>query len=126
MKNYRLITILLMLAIPTMLLAQDAKKKKEVIYIQTSAVCDECKITIEAAVKKLKGVKVANLNLTDNKVMVEYAPKKVTPEMIKTAISKQGYDADDMKADPQAYKELPFCCKKNNGNIIMPAEKESR
>jgi hypothetical protein len=31
---------------------------------------------------------------------------------LRKAVSDVGYDADDMSADPEAYKDLPACCKK--------------
>jgi periplasmic mercuric ion binding protein len=52
----------------------------------------------------------------DDKAMtikVTYNPKKITPEKIRVAISKLGYDADDVKADPKAYEALDGCCKKS-------------
>jgi copper chaperone CopZ len=104
----------LLLLLPVFLFAQTEKKKTEIVYIQTSAICDECKSTIEHAVKGLKGVKKANVNLTDKKVMVEFKTGKVSVSEIKVAISKAGYDADEVKADPAAYTDLPMCCKKES------------
>src|SRR5258705_129180 len=92
--------IFLLLLLPAFLFAQTEKKKSDVIYIQTSAQCDGCKETIENAVKQLNGVKKVNLNLDDKKVMVEYKTTKVSANEIRVAISKAGYDADDVQADP--------------------------
>ena len=105
-------SVFVLLFLPALVFAQTEKKKTEVIFIQTSAMCDECKSTIEHAVKELKGVKRVALNLADKKVMVEYRTGKVSVDDIKVAISKAGYDADDVKADPTAYADLPMCCKK--------------
>jgi hypothetical protein len=33
-------------------------------------------------------------------------------ENIKTAIANSGYDAEDVKAEIDAYNKLPKCCKK--------------
>ena len=43
---------------------------------------------------------------------VYYNGKKTSLEKIKTAITKLGFDADEMKADPEAYEKLDDCCKK--------------
>ena len=40
-----------------------------------------------------------------------YNAKKTDLQTIKTAISKLGYDADELKADPEAYENLDGCCK---------------
>ena len=115
MKTKILKVSLVLLLLPAFLFAQSERKKTEVIYIQTSAMCDECKSTIELAVKELKGVKQAELNLTDKKVRVEFKTAKVSVDQIRTAISSAGYDADEVKADPKAYADLPMCCKKDAG-----------
>lgn len=110
-----LVTGIMVMLLPALIFAQDAQKKTEVIYIQTSAQCGECKQRIETAVKSSKGIKKADLNLTDSKIMVEYMPTKTSPEKIKEVIAKSGYDADDVKADASAYQALPMCCKKEAG-----------
>ncbi len=85
---------------------------KEKVVIQTSAVCGECQEKIEGAVKKLDGVKSADLNLDNKKLTVTYDPAKVKLDEIKKAVSDVGYDADDVKANPTAYEHLSGCCKK--------------
>ncbi len=117
MKTLRIVKSTLLLAIfPFLLFAQTDKKKTETIYIQTSAQCDECKLKIEEAVKELKGINDVQMNMADKKVMVTYTPKKVTADEIKKAISKTGYDADDVLADNDAYSKLPKCCQKEAGS----------
>lgn len=82
------------------------------IKIKTSAVCNECKSTIESALAFTKGVKKSSLDVATSIVTVSYNPLKTTPEKIRTAISNAGYDADDVPANPKAYKKLSSCCKK--------------
>jgi len=105
--------MLAFLLLPGFLLAKEETKKTETITIQTSAICDGCKERIESALKEVKGVKSATLNLTDKKVTVIYQPNKVSADQIRTAISMSGYDADDVKANVGAYNNLPMCCKKD-------------
>lgn len=73
-----------------------------------------CKKRIEKGMRLQKGVKSAELNLENHTLTVVYNPRKSTPQKIKVALTKIGYDADDMLADPKAYNRLPDCCKKNN------------
>jgi mercuric ion binding protein len=88
------------------------KLKPEVITVQTSAVCEECKARIEKALKSTDGVLMANLDLKDKKIKVKYDPEKTSPTQIRTIISNTGYDADDMKKSPTAFNSLPHCCQK--------------
>jgi hypothetical protein len=45
-------------------------------------------------------------------ITVYYNGKKTDLQAIKTAISNLGYDADDVKANLEAYANLDGCCKK--------------
>ena len=87
------------------------QSKKAEITIQTSAECNMCKERIEKALSYEKGIYSSNLDLQTKKVHVVYNPQKTNPDKIRLAISKLGYQADDIKADPFAYEKLPECCK---------------
>lgn len=82
------------------------------IKITTSAVCKSCKKTIEKALSAEKGVTQSSLDVPSKVVTVNYDSKITSPEKIRLAISNAGYDADDVKANPKAYKKLEDCCKK--------------
>lgn len=93
---------------------KDAPKEgPQTVKIKTSAVCDMCKETIEKAMAYEKGVKEATLDVDSKMLTVTYDPKKTTLEKIKIAITKAGYDADEMTADTRAYDNLNPCCKKD-------------
>lgn len=95
-------------------MAQDTKKSSDEVKIKTSAVCGMCKDRIENDLSSEKGVKSVSVG-TDTKIAtVSYNPEKTDPAKIRIAISKIGYDADDVKADPEAYAKLPGCCKKSD------------
>lgn len=79
--------------------------------IKTSAVCEMCKERIEEKVLKLDGVSKANLDVETKLLTVEYDESKISLKEIRIAISKTGYDADDVKRDPKVYKKLPKCCR---------------
>lgn len=83
--------------------------KTEEIKIKTSTECDMCKARVQKALSFEKGIKDIDVNYEKKEITVVYNPKKTTPEKIRTAISKAGYDADDVKADPKAYEKLPNC-----------------
>ena len=113
MKNLRIVFVLLLWATLSALHVhgQAAPKLVKSVVIHTSATCDECKVIIESALKKVKGVKKSNLDLVTKDVTVSYADWKTNPETLRKAISMAGYDADDVKADQEAHDNLPKCCK---------------
>lgn len=93
--------------------AQDAKPAKQAeLKVKTSAQCGQCKDRLERTMAFEKGIISSDLNLEDKVFTIGYKPSKTTPEKIRTAISKTGYDADDVAADTKAYDKLPACCKK--------------
>ena len=94
--------------------AQEKKKNFEEVRIQTSAVCGMCEERIETNIAYEKGVKSVELSDETKIVTIGFDPRKTDTGKLRTAISKVGYDADDVAADPEAYAKLPGCCKKEN------------
>ena len=114
--NSKLIALMIVaiILIGNTLYAQVKKADKySEIKIKTSAMCDMCKESIEKALAFEKGVKSSDLNVDTKVCTVKYDAAKTTIDKIKIAISKAGYDADDVKADPKAYNKLSPCCKKD-------------
>jgi copper chaperone CopZ len=98
------------------LAAQNSKNEKAVI--QTNIDCDHCKVcetcgqNFQENLYKITGLKMYELDEKAMTITVYYNGKKTNLEKIKTAITKLGFDADEMKADLEAYQKLDGCCKK--------------
>lgn len=86
--------------------------KASKVKIRTSIQCGQCVDRINAELPQLKGVKSVQYDLTKKLVIVRFMESEVTPDQIRTQLTKIGYDADGMAADPQAYQNLPACCQK--------------
>lgn len=80
--------------------------------IRTTAQCEMCKEKIETALHKIKGVKKAILNQENKLLAVTFANTQTEYSIICKAMTELGYDADDYKANEEAYEKLPACCKK--------------
>lgn len=93
-------------------------KKTEKAVIKTTIHCDHCKAcetcgkSFQSEMLKIKGVKMYDLNPEAGQITVFYNPQKTNLKTIRTAITKLGYDADELRADPEAYEKLDGCCKK--------------
>jgi copper chaperone CopZ len=74
--------------------------------------CDMCKQRIETYLKRYDGVTYVNVNVKKKETTVKYLTDRTNIEILKTAIVNAGYDADDIAANPESYKQLPKCCKK--------------
>lgn len=108
------ITLILALFMGMGVSAQEDSQKEDMAYmvVQSTTVCNMCKTTIEEEMPFVKGVHKATVNLETNEIGVDYNPKKTDKEKIKLAISKLGYQADDVPADQKAFAKLPACCQK--------------
>lgn len=111
-KNIKPMKSISILFFILLILLNPVFSQKDTVKIHTSAVCDMCKKTLENDLSFEKGVSKSTLNLDENILTVIYNPKKTDADKIRLAITKSGYDADSLKADPKAFKRLPDCCKK--------------
>jgi len=92
--------------------ARAQQKKPITVKIQTPTLqCDACKQRIEEYLKFEEGVTKVVAYPRSRYTMVTYLADRTNMENIKTAIANLGYDADDIPADPEAYKQLPKTCR---------------
>ncbi len=108
MKKIILVSGILICFLISNAIAQDST-----IVIKSTAQCGECKDKIENALNFEKGVKSSSVDVETKDVTVVYNAAKTSPEKIRIAISKAGYDADTIPADPKAYSRLKPCCTKD-------------
>lgn len=101
--------MLMLVATCFTLLAYSQKVQTKVIH--TSAECGSCKERIEGVLNYTNGVKFAELDVESKDLTVKFKTKKISLDEIKKILVETGYDADDMKANPEAVEKLPACCK---------------
>ena len=77
-----------------------------------NALCQLCKERIETYLKRYDGIVEVNVNYRKAETKVKYLTDRINIEEIKTAIANDGYDADDVTANPDSYNRLPKSCKK--------------
>jgi len=112
----------ILIAFTALLFSSNANAQQKTVQtatIKTTIYCDHCKQCETCGDKfnrtllKEKGVQMVVLDEKAMTIKVTYNTKKTDLTKIKTAISKLGYDADDVKALPEAYAGLDGCCKKS-------------
>ena len=95
-----------------------AQSKVSTVKIKASIYCDHCRRCescgdrLQNAAFTEKGVTRVDIDEKTKTLCVVYNPQKTSPEKIREAIAKVGFDADDVKADTNAYEKLDPCCKK--------------
>lgn len=116
MKSIKIVLAVLIISFSIAGIAQEKETKKgkdlKTLEIKTSSQCDMCKKRIEKNMAYEKGVTFVELNVETKILTVKYKENKTSPEQLRKAVSKIGYDADDVESDPIAYEKLPKCCKK--------------
>ncbi|HEY4062080.1 MAG TPA: cation transporter [Puia sp.] len=106
-----LLAVCLMAGITTISRAQT--KTSLTVVIKTPTVqCQECKDRIEKYMSHEEGIQKVNVDFKKKTATVTYLTDRTNVENIKALIANVGYDADDVTAEPDAYKRLPTCCKK--------------
>ncbi len=83
------------------------------VTIQTNASlkCQKCVNRFKENVPFFKGVKDYTYDESTAKLTIKYDSKKTNPDQLRKEVSKLGYNADSVKADPAAREKLPACCK---------------
>ena len=84
---------------------------KTVLHCNHCKACETCGMKFKTEMLKIKGVRAYELDDENMTFTIFYNEKKTDLQTIKVAISKLGYDADEVKADPEAYESLDDCCK---------------
>ena len=79
--------------------------------------CWECKKRLEDYMAKEisqteSGIIKMQINLLSGTTRVQYWPDRVSLNYIQTAFANAGFDADEIKAEPDSYKKLPPPCKR--------------
>ena len=72
--------------------------------------CGMCKRTIETKLKDHAGLDSITVSVDEKEATVVFDADVTTLEQIEQAISKSGYDANEVAADKRAQKKLHPCC----------------
>ena len=110
MKKIQLM-MLLLVGITGATIAQQPAKVTVVIKTPTVQ-CQECKDRIEKYMSHEEGIVKTTVDFKKKITTVTYLTQRTNVENIKALIANVGYDADDVTAEPDAYKRLPTYCKK--------------
>ena len=84
----------------------------EEMVINTPTIqCGMCQKIIEVGLAKVDGVSNPRVDLKTKKTILFHDPEKTNKKSIEKIVSELGYQANDLKANPDSYADLPACCK---------------
>lgn len=111
MRNKLFIVIALLVGLTSI----NAKAvQSEVVYFIPNMHCERCQAKIEKAITLEKGVKDLVFDLKAQKLTIVYQKQETTPEKLRQALAKMGYEAksDAATAQPQnSTRENRSCCR---------------
>lgn len=116
-SNFSKIAILFLMFISASAFSQKKDNIKTTV-IKTKIYCDHCKQCETCGDKFNKdlynedGIKRVDVDAKANTITVVYDTRKTDIDKVRVLISKLGYDADEVKADPAGLAKLDGCCKK--------------
>ena len=118
MRNKLFIVIALLVGL-TSINAQERKAnakagQSEVVYFIPNMHCERCQAKIEKAITLEKGVKDLIFDLKAQKLTIVYQKQETTPEKLRQALAKMGYEAksDATTTQPQnSTRENRSCCR---------------
>ncbi len=82
--------------------------------------CWECKerlekyLVVENKSNMESGMIQWKINLLQGEIKVQFWPDRTDENTIRVALNNAGFDADEEKAEPEAYKKLPPICKRSD------------
>ena len=75
-------------------------------YLIEGMHCAACSAAVERVTRRIDGVARSDVNLTMNRMTIEYDESKVTPQLIISKIEKAGYGARQLEAKKEEKKDL--------------------
>jgi len=112
MKKTVLIVFLILSGITS---AQDKNAKET---IEVDGVCLMCKVRIEKAALKTKGVKSANWDVETHQLSLIFDARKVDLNKIRENIAAVGHDTGDYIATEKAYNSVDDCCRYRDPKVV--------
>lgn len=116
---YKKLFLLLLVVVATTVVSFGQTKSKVVkseikttLYCDHCSKCESCAIRLKTGLRKLNGFKLFNVDEAKMIFSVSYDSSILDLMTIKKEIAAMGFDADEIPADPKAYKKLDGCCKK--------------
>lgn len=95
-----------------------AQNKNAKATIDVDGVCMMCKVRIEKATIKIKGVKSAIWNVETHELSLIFDERKTNLKAIQSGIAAVGHDTKEIKATDEAYNSLDPCCMYRDEQVI--------
>lgn len=117
MKKVFLIAGVLLMSVSMSSQNKNAKTKFEV-----DGVCGMCKVRIETAALKTKGVKSATWDVKTHMLSLIIDERKTDAKKVQKNIAAVGHSTKELECSIEAYNNLDPCCKYNDKQVVKDHE----
>jgi len=101
-----------------------AQNKNAKATLEVDGVCGECKVRIEKAAIRTKGVKSAVWSIDTHELKLIYDERKTDLKTIAQKIADVGHDTKFVKASEEAYAKVDACCKYRDEEVVKAHKTE--
>ena len=95
-----------------------AQNKNAKATMEVDGVCGMCKVRIEKAAIRTKGVKSAVWNVETHELKLIYDQRKTDLKTIAQKLADVGHDTKNIKATDEAYGKIDACCKYRDEEVV--------
>lgn len=95
-----------------------AQNKNARATMDVDGICGMCKVRIEKAAIKTKGVKSAVWDIESKQLSVIYDERKASLTSISQSVAEVGHDTKEITATEEAYSSVHPCCLYRNEDVI--------
>ena len=100
-----------------------AQNKNAKASLDVDGVCIMCKVRIEKAAVKTKGVKSAVWNVDTHELRLIFDERKTDLITIQGNIAAVGHDTGEFKATDEVYNNIDKCCKYRDEEVVKDHKK---
>lgn len=99
-----------------------AQKKNAKVEFEVDGVCKMCKVRIEKAALKTKGVKSASWDVKTHKLSLVIDERKTDGKTVQKNIAAVGHSTKEIVCSIDAYNNLDDCCKYMDEQVVKDHE----
>lgn len=105
-----------------MTISSTAQKKNAKTIFEVDGVCGMCKVRIEKAALKTKGVKSASWDVKTHMLSLIIDERKTDAKKAQKNIAGVGHSTKEIECSLEAYNNLDECCKYKDEQVVKDHE----
>jgi mercuric ion binding protein len=114
--------ILLIVGVLLMSISMSSQNKNAKAKFEVDGICGMCKVRIQKAALKTKGVKSASWDVKTHMLSLIIDERKTDVKIVQKNIANVGHSTQEIECSLEAYNNLDACCKYNDAQVVKDHE----